>query len=154
MFARYAWKLSGFEGCLLPLLRWFAWLFVTKYLLVAANPAIWIFSTRVPRVCAAVYQMRWEPQVIDAIWNPTIVTVRYCQGRGALMPCRDDLRHDDQLKREGETFRTNRAKHTCSWISVPPFASLGEVRSQRRGQPRPKLTIGRPSDNIFIGEKK
>lgn len=44
MFARYAWKLSGFEGCLLPLLRWFAWLFVTKYLLVAANPAIWIFD--------------------------------------------------------------------------------------------------------------
>ncbi|KAK1491898.1 hypothetical protein CTAM01_10221 [Colletotrichum tamarilloi] len=48
MFARYAWKLSGFEGCLLPLLGWLAWLFVTKYLLVAANPAIWIFDQGIP----------------------------------------------------------------------------------------------------------
>ncbi|KAK1526836.1 hypothetical protein CPAR01_13364, partial [Colletotrichum paranaense] len=48
MFARYAWKLSGFEGCLLPLLGWLAWLFVTKYLLVAANPAIWIFDQGTP----------------------------------------------------------------------------------------------------------
>ncbi|UQC90505.1 uncharacterized protein CLUP02_16035 [Colletotrichum lupini] len=71
MFARYAWKLSGFEGCLLPLLGWLAWLFVTKYLLVAANPAIWIFDQGTPCL---------RRSVPDEMGAP---------------------KHDDQLKREG-----------------------------------------------------